>query len=242
MSLTPEKLRETFEKTGLLPFFPADSIASLTQFTNRMLHINENVNLTKWTKDEDVLTYHLLDSAYALPCLKPLMSLQKKWMDLGTGCGFPGVVLAATFPQIEVTLLDSVGKKIRALEECLKGIGWNAKTLAGRVEEVGQNSKTRESWDGVVARAVADLPVILEYAIPLLKVGGYLVNWMTYEQLKAVDKSQKALETLQSKIIKNAEYSLPGLQQPRYFVIVEKLGKTSAAYPRPVGKPLKHPL
>ncbi len=209
-----------------------------------MLQINEGLNLTKWTKDEEVLTHHLLDSAWVLPLLKPLAAPGQRWVDLGTGCGFPGAVLIAAFPQVEVTLLDSIAKKTKALEECLQAAGWSgrAQVLTGRAEEVGRSSSTRESWDGVVARAVADFRVVLELGIPLLRTGGYLVNWMTEDQLKSVDKSQRALELLAGKIVKSEEYRLPGLHQRRYFVIVEKLGKTPQAYPRAAGKPSKNPL
>ena len=207
-----------------------------------MLQINETLNLTKWTGDQEVLTHHLLDSALALPLLKPRIAPGQRWVDLGTGCGFPGAVLSAAFPQVEVTLLDSVAKKTRALDECLAETGWKAKTLTGRAEEVGQNPQTRESWDGVVARALADFRVVLEYGIPLLKTGGYLVNWMTEGQWEVVDKSQKALQVLQGKIVEKREYSLPQLQQRRYFVMVEKLGKTPPGYPRAVGRPSKNPL
>lgn len=242
MSLTPDKLREGFDQAGLLSYFPSDSLPALAQFTQRMLQINENLNLTKWTNDNDLLTYHLLDSAKALPLLKPLISPSQRWLDLGTGCGFPGAVLIAAFPQMEMTLFDSVAKKTKALEECLGVARWRAKTLTGRAEELGHNLSTRETWDGVVARAVADFRVVLEYGIPLLKTGGYLVNWMTTDQLKIVDKSKKALQLLQGEIVKTVEYQLPGLEQPRHLVLVEKLGKTPEGYPRAVGKPSKVPL
>jgi len=209
-----------------------------------MLQINENLNLTKWTDDNDVLTHHLLDSARALPLLAPRVVPSQHWLDLGTGCGFPGAVLIAAFPQAQVTLLDSVAKKTTALEDCLQAAGWieRAKTLTGRAEDLGQNLPTREAWDGVVARAVADFRVVLEYGIPLLKTGGYLVNWMTADQLKIVDKSSRALQLLDAKIIQKMEYKLPGLEQPRYLILVEKLGKTSGGYPRAAGKASKNPL
>lgn len=242
MSLTPEKLRESLDQAGLLGFFPLASLPTLAQFTNRMLQINEGLNLTKWTGDEEVLTHHLLDSAKALPLLRPLVTPSQRWLDLGTGCGFPGAVLIAAFPQMEVTLLDSVAKKTKALVECLKAAGWDAKALNGRAEELGRNPSTREGWDGVVARAVADFRAVLEYGLPLLKTGGYLVNWMTDDQLGIVDKSKNALQLLQGEIVKQEEYQLPGLKQPRYLVLVEKLGKTPESYPRAVGKPSKNPL
>lgn len=207
-----------------------------------MLQINETLNLTKWTQDEDVLNFHLLDSAFVLPVIKPLLNTSPKWMDLGTGCGFPGAALIAAFPQMEVTLMDSVAKKIKALQECLESAGWKAKTLCARAEDLGRDPRTRETWDGMVARAVGDFRVILEYGIPLLRTGGYLVNWVTEEQLKIVDRSENALQLLNCKIAKKADYSLPGLSQKRWLILVEKLGKTPNTYPRPVGQPSKKPL
>jgi 16S rRNA (guanine527-N7)-methyltransferase len=242
LSLTTEKFQEVLTQAGLISFFPPDSLPALARFSRKMLQINETLNLTRWTEDEAFLNFHLLDSAYALPELKPLIKGPERWMDLGTGCGFPGAVLIAAFPQLEVTLMDSVAKKTKALEECLQAASWTAKTLTGRAEELGQDPSTRESWNGITARAVADFRVLLEYGIPLLKTGGYLVNWMTEDQLGIVDKSQTAFDLLQCKVVKKAPYSLPGLSQPRYFVIVEKLGKTSPNYPRPVGLPSKNPL
>ena len=242
MSLTPEKVGEALQKIGLADFFTPNSLSALTRFSLKMLQVNETLNLTKWTEDGAFLNFHLLDSVYALKEVKHLVKVESRWMDLGTGCGFPGAVLIAAFPQIEVTLMDSVAKKIKALEECLQAAGWKANTLKGRAEELGRDPRTRESWDGITARAVADFPVLLEYALPLLKTGGYLVNWMTEDQLKIVDNAQKAIETLQCRIVKKVEYSLPGLNQSRSIVFVEKLGKTPDTYPRPVGQPSKHPL
>ncbi len=242
MSLGPEKLGEALEQAGLLAYFPPGSLEGLLRFTHRMLQINESLNLTKWTGDEEVLTHHLLDSAHALPFLKPWVESPRRWLDLGTGCGFPGAVLIAAFPPLQVTLLDSVAKKTGALEDCLQAAGWNSPTLTGRAEEVGRNPSTRESWDGVVVRAVAEFRVVLEYGIPLLKTGGHLVNWMTDDQLKVVDKSGPALQALHSEIVKIADYSLPLLNQKRHLVLVEKLGKTPPTYPRPAGQPSKRPL
>jgi 16S rRNA (guanine527-N7)-methyltransferase len=242
LSLTPDLFRERLEKAGLIRFFSPDSLSSLTYFSLQMLQINETLNLTRWTEDEAFLNFHLLDSAHALPEIEPLVKGSGRWMDLGTGCGFPGAVLIAAFPSMEVTLMDSVAKKTHALAECLGVAGWSAKTLTGRAEEIGRDPQTRETWDGVTVRAVANLPVVLEYAIPLLRTGGYLVNWMTEDQYQVVDKAQKAMELLQCKIVQKGSYSLPGLNQPRWIVIVEKLGKTPDSYPRPVGQPSKKPL
>ena len=237
-----ELIYKALQEVGLAEYFSSVSLSSLTQFSTQLLQINVNLNLTKWVQDEDFVKFHVVDSAHALPTLKPLVLRSQQWMDLGSGCGFPGAVLQAAFPQVEVTLMDSVAKKTKALEQCLEAAGWKAPTLTGRAEELGRDIHLRESFDGITARAVADFSVVLEYAMPLLKTGGYLVNWMTADQMKKVDKAQNALKLLHGRVLKKADYSLPGLDLPRSIVVVEKLGKTSSAYPRSVGHVSKRPL
>ena len=235
--LSPERVQKAFHEQTLDLFFPPSALSSLLRFTVRMLEINRTLNLTKWTSDEDVLTFHLLDSAVCVPLIQDLSGKQpQKWIDLGSGCGFPGALLIAAFPDFEVTLLDSVGKKVKALRECLAAAGWKASALQARAEELGRNPETRETWDGVTARGVAALPLLLEYSLPLLKIGGYLVNWMTEEQAAEVDKLQGTLKGLQAQIVKTKTYSFPGMSQSRVLLVVEKMGKTPASTPRRQGK------
>ncbi len=245
MNLTPEDIQESIKETGGLSLFPSTSFLPLIRFIEKMLDINRSLNLTKWVKNTDVLKYHVKDSAICLLSLSNLLKNQdspQAWLDLGTGCGFPGILLLAAYPHWNITFLDSIGKKVKAVQECLDVSEWKAKTLIGRAEEIGQNLNYRESFDGVVTRAVAEFGIVLEYAIPLLKVGGYLVDWRTQEQLKVVEKSKNALDQLHSKIIKIDLYTLPNTTQKRCLVIVEKLGKTLPQYPRSIGKPFKNSL
>lgn len=242
MSLTPEKMAEALESQKLSFYLTPASLQALNHFIQKMLEINESLNLTRWTEDEEVLNFHVLDSAWVLPTLKPLISSSARWVDLGTGCGFPGAVLMAAFPTMEMTLLDSVAKKTKALEECLKTTNFSGKTLTGRAEELGQDPRYREQYDGVVARAVADLAIVLEYALPLLRVGGYLVNWMTEEQIARSGSAQKALEILNAKIVQTVPYTLPGSTQARFYLLIQKTASTPPGYPRAVGIPSKHPL
>jgi 16S rRNA (guanine527-N7)-methyltransferase len=243
LSLIASKIRQLFESYALADFFPASQDEPLARFIQKMLELNEVLNLTKWTKPEEVAHYHLLDSAFGMPLLKSLgPSSGDHWMDLGTGGGFPGALVLAAFPELKLTLVDSVAKKGRALEQCLAAAAWPGEVLAERAENLGRDPKTRESWNGVVARAVADFPVLLEYAIPLLKPHGHLLNWMTQEQIEKVDKAKNALRELNAQVTQKKEYRLPGLSQSRWIVLVEKLGKTDQRYPRPVGQPSKKPL
>jgi 16S rRNA (guanine527-N7)-methyltransferase len=243
LSLTKEALQQALEERSLARFFNDSSLGALLRFTDQMLEINQTLNLTKWTNEEEVLNFHLLDSAVSLPLIEELTQGKAgKWLDIGSGCGFPGALVMGAFPGLKVTLLDSVGKKVNALRLCIQAAGWKGEARQARAEELGRNPQTRELWEGVTARAVAALPELLEYAIPLLKIGGYLVNWMTEEQMKSVDKSKNALQILQSNIVKTVNYSIPGFTQPRTLLVVEKLGKTPEPYPRPSGQISKRPL
>jgi 16S rRNA (guanine527-N7)-methyltransferase len=161
---------------------------------------------------------------------------------LGSGGGFPGVCVAFGFPAWEVTYLDATAKKMKALAQCLEGLKLAGPTIHGRAEDLGRDPKFRESWDFITTRAVADLPVLLEYALPLLKPGGYLVDWITDDQKSSVDKSQNALKWLCGKIAEMQAYQLPGFQQGRHLLVVEKVGKTPLRYPRLSGQIVKHPL
>jgi 16S rRNA (guanine527-N7)-methyltransferase len=244
MSLELAKVRQAFEQAGIAPYYTHQTLVYLVGFTNRMLELNQSLNLTRYTQEEDVIQFHLLDSAQALKPLRDLLANKPslRVLDLGSGCGFPGVAFATAFSTWEVTLMDSIGKKVKALEECLEKSHISAKTLCARAETLGQDPASRESWDGVFTRAVGDFPVVLEYALPLLKTGGYFVNWLTGDQVKTVDKSQKALSLLGGKIIQTMEYSLLFGKLSRWLVFVEKMGKTPNLYPRSAGKPRKNPL
>ncbi len=211
-----------------------------------MLELNQIHNLTRWTSDQDVLNFHLLDSAFCLSLLSKLPQLQDsqrpRWMDLGSGCGYPGVVVTTAFPHWDFTFMDSVGKKVKLLEECVQFAGWDHSFLVNRAEKLGKEPQNRESWNGITARAVADFRVVLEYAMPLLTIGGHLVNWMTDEQLEILNVSNKALLELKAKIVNKVSYQLPDTQNLRWIVLVEKMGTTSMNYPRSVGKALKKPI
>lgn len=242
--ISAESIRESLENAGLSSYLADSGVSALFRFTRRMLEINEDLNLTHFKEDAEVLSFHVIDSAHSLPLLGKLCKGAGlgSWMDLGSGCGFPGAVIAAAYPQADMTLMDATHKKVMALKTCVEASGLSVKTLTGRAEDLGRAPEYRETFDGVVSRAVADLPVLLEYAIPLLKPGGYLVSWMTESQVQFVDKSRNALDELKAKIVERWPYSLSAGLQERYLVVVEKMGKTPSHYPRSAGTPSKKPL
>ena len=244
MSMDSARVWPAFKQAGIISIYTSQTLNSLVGFTKRMLELNKILNLTRYTQEEDVIQFHLLDSAQALEPTRNLMSHTPfpRVLDLGSGCGFPGMVFATAFPTWEVTLLDAVAKKAKALEECIKSTQIQVKILCVRAEKLGKDPTTRETWDVVLARAVGDFSVVLEYALPLLKTGGYFVDWITAEQLKTVDKSKKAISLLGGKLLQNVEYFLPSRKLSRWLIFVEKVGKTPSSYPRSVGIPKKRPL
>ncbi len=241
--MTSEWLQQKLSQTSF-SFLDASFATVLTEFISCLLKKNQTINLTQWTSDEDIFNFHILDSLQLLPWIRMNSSKFSSILDLGTGNGFPGLPLSISLGyEHSMTLLDARRKKIQVLQACLATPRFqNIHPLWGRAENLGHQPSYREHWDLIVARAVQPFPVVLEYGIPLLKSGGYLVNWVTQAQIDLVDKSHKALQLLQSKIVEKLHYSLSSSHQPRSLVIVEKLGKTLSTYPRLHSKISNQPL
>ena len=166
--------------------------------------------------------------------------IEWKIADMGTGWGFPGIPLAIIAPDTEFTLVDSVAKKLRCVDEFATTLELdNIDTLTGRAEDIGRDVEHREMYDMVVSRATAFFPTLLEYTIPLLKV------WWVLAAYKLTDKQEltstkKALARLGAKILKVKNYTLAG--QERNIIFIEKISKTHIKYPRKVWIPLKEPI
>jgi 16S rRNA (guanine527-N7)-methyltransferase len=193
---------------------------------------NSQINLSAIRDDKWIIEKHFIDSII----LNVFLELDWKVADIWTGWGFPLIPLAIVNPNVEFTWIDSVWKKLKAIDDFVKELDLkNIKTLNWRVEEIWQNLEYRESFDFVVSRATAFLPTLLEYAIPLLKV------WWIFVAYKLDDKeelksSKKALEKLWSKILIVKNYKLAS--QDRTLVFIEKLKKTNIKYPRKTWIPL----
>jgi 16S rRNA (guanine527-N7)-methyltransferase len=197
---------------------------------------NSQINLSAIREDEAIIEKHFIDSIM----LNIFLELNWKIADLGTWGWFPGIPLAIINTKTEFTLIDSVRKKIKAVEEFAKELKLkNIKTLNQRAEEIGQDINYREQFDFVVSRATAYFPTLLEYTIPLLKVWGIFTAYKLddKEELKL---AKKALTKLSAKIIKVKNYTLS--DQKRTIILVEKISKTNIKYPRKVGVPLQKPL
>ncbi|MEK7146539.1 MAG: 16S rRNA (guanine(527)-N(7))-methyltransferase RsmG [Patescibacteria group bacterium] len=165
-----------------------------------------------------------------------------KCADIGTGGGIPGLVIGAAEPHLKVTLVDSTKKKLQVLEEILNEYPCpNTQTLWGRFEELAHDKKYREQFDFVTARAVAELPTLLEYAAGFLKKGGLFIAWKNFDFEGELSNSEKAQKTLKMKHIKSHPYSLP-TGEGRVLLIFQKEGPLAKIYPRGSGTPSKKPL
>jgi len=163
--------------------------------------------------------------------------------DLGTGAGFPGIPVKICLPQINITLIDALAKRLNFLNEVIVELDLkDISTCHARAEDLGRNSKYRESFDIITVRAVAELPVLLEYAIPLLKVGGKLYAAKGVDPEKEIVSAQKAFKILNCEVENLDKYKLAEGAEYRSLIIVKKNEKTSDKYPRQAGKPKKEPL
>lgn len=235
-----ELLEAGAEEWGLI--LTPDQVEAFELYYRQLVFWNERANLTAITDYEEVQIRHFLDS---LSCLQVLTDLapEARCIDIGAGAGFPGLPLKIIRPQLRLTLLESTGKKVRFLEHTASKLGLQGvELIKGRAEELGRRPDRRESYDVALARAVAQLPVLLEYALPLLKLGGVFVAQKGMEIEDEVEDARSAMEILGGRIKEVKAVQLPGIEGPRHLVVVEKVAHTPQKYPRRVGLPGKRPL
>ncbi|MBP5180224.1 MAG: 16S rRNA (guanine(527)-N(7))-methyltransferase RsmG [Clostridiales bacterium] len=219
---------------------------ALVTYAGMLVKTNEVMNLTNITDDEGIAVRHFVDSLTLVPFI---LEEQKKAgredisvIDVGTGAGFPDIVLKIAVPKIRLTLLDSLQKRLNFLDEVSSALSLaDVKTVHGRAEDAGHDAALREKYDVSCARAVANLPVLCEYCLPFVKTGGAFLAMKgnVDEEEKA---SGRALQVLGGKKEKVDRFLLPGTDMNRSIVVVRKSKPTPNAYPRQAGKPSKKPL
>ena len=202
---------------------------------------NQKINLTAITDKDEVYLKHFYDSV--APVLQSLISNNPiKLLDIGAGAGFPSLPMKILCPQLEVTIIDSLKKRINFLEQVAKELGMTGVHFYhGRAEDLGQDKAFRANYDLVTARAVARMQVLSELTIPFLKVGGRLLALKAATADEELSQAQTALKLLFAKVIENRSYQLPNGDQ-RSLTIVEKKKETPNKYPRRAGLPNKKPL
>ena len=230
---------ETLLKKGLAELsLDSSGIPSLLRYGALLLEKNKVMNLTAITEPADVATLHFLDSA-ALLALADLKG--KTVVDVGTGAGFPGMPLKILEPSIRMTLLDSLGKRITFLQEVCDELGLqNVQCVHARAEEFAEAH--RQSFDFAVSRAVANLSVLCEFCLPLVKAGGYFLSMKSVESGEELEAAQKAIKTLGGRVERTADYQIPGTEVVHRVIFIKKIAETPKKYPRPFAKIKKNPL
>lgn len=206
-----------------------------------LMEKNKVMNLTAITEFEDVIEKHFLDSISIAQFID--MTKDVSLIDLGTGAGFPGLPLKIIFPNINITLADSLNKRILFLDEVIDALDLkNIRTVHGRAEELAMKPEHREQYDLCVSRAVANLSSLSEYCIPFVKLGGQFVSYKSNEIKEELASSKKAIFLLGGKLKEVISFQLADTQMGRSFVIISKEKRTPKSYPRKAGMPGKKPL
>ena len=229
------------KELGLTGRVPADAPAQLAQYGRMLLEKNQVMNLTAIREPEGVARLHFLDCA----ALLNFCDFQgKSLIDVGTGAGFPGMVLKILVPSLKINLLDSLSKRLEWLTEVyedLDGVD-SITTFHGRAEEFGLNKSFRDSFDFAAARAVADLRVLSELCLPFVKVGGQFLAMKSVDSGQELENAAHAVKLLGGKVVQVEDYPIPGTEITHRLIAIEKLAPTLKGYPRRWAKIQKEPL
>ena len=209
------------------------------KYMNMLIEWNENINLTAIVEPKEIILKHFIDSLTVCNDINEGCSV----VDVGTGAGFPGIPLKILRPDIEVTLMDSLNKRINFLQIVIKELELNGiVAIHGRIEDFGKNKDFREKFDCSVSRAVANLSVLSEYMLPLVKIGGKCICMKGSNVDEELEKANKAIDILGGKLYDVNKFFLPDTDMGRNIVIIKKEKNTPNKYPRKAGIPNKEPI
>lgn len=208
-------------------------------YYDMLIDRNKVMNLTAITEFDEVMDKHFLDSVYLFRSIE--LKADYKLIDIGTGAGFPGIPLKIVFPELKITLLDSLNKRVGFLNDVIDELNLNGiEAIHGRAEDIARDKAYRASYDIAVSRAVANLSTLSEYCLPFVKIGGKFVSYKSGDCADEVDNAKAAIHLLGGKINKIDEFSYSN--NSRSFIVIDKVMNTSNKYPRKAGLPSKKPL
>lgn len=215
-------------------------LSQFCAFNERLVEMNKVMNLTAITDPKGVAIKHMADS---LSCYDPAYFKEgARVLDLGTGAGFPGLPLLIYRPDLNVTFFDSLQKRLTFLENTVRDIGLTASFLHGRAEEMAHKPEYRSAFDIVTSRAVARLNILAEWALPYVKIGGYFISLKGAQYEDELAEGEKALQILGGKIAEVRPVHLPGLDDVRAVLYIEKVKESPKKYPRKPKMAAKNPL
>lgn len=208
-------------------------------YYDMLIDRNKVMNLTAITEFDEVMDKHFLDSVYLFRSIE--LKADYKLIDIGTGAGFPGIPLKIVFPELKITLLDSLNKRVGFLNDVIDELNLNdIEAIHGRAEDIARDKAYRALYDIAVSRAVANLSTLSEYCLPFVKIGGKFVSYKSGDCADEVDNAKSAIHLLGGKINKIDEFSYSN--NSRSFIVIDKVMNTSNKYPRKAGLPSKKPL
>ena len=208
-------------------------------YMNLLIEWNKKINLTAITEPDEIILKHFVDSL----TISKYIPDGTKVVDVGTGAGFPGIPLKIARPDVDITLLDSLQKRINFLDEVINELNLEKiTTVHSRVEDFGKNKEYREKFDIATSRAVANLSTLSEYLLPLVKVGGKVISMKGSLIQEELENSKNAIKILGGQIEKVDEFDLPNSDISRNIVLIDKIKNTPNRYPRKAGEPSKKPL
>jgi 16S rRNA (guanine527-N7)-methyltransferase len=216
-------------------------LTALSLYEKELVDWNTRFNLTAIRDPQEIYIKHFLDSLTCLMALRE--SSVDRLIDVGTGAGFPGIPIRIVYPKMQLTLVESVGKKAEFCRHVVNILDLQGvEVVQERAEVLGQNPSYRERFDWAVARAVAILPVLAEYLMPLVRVGGSILAMKGESGPAEAHSAQRALGVLGGHLRQLIPVTLPGVAEERYLVVIDKIAATPNGYPRKVGVPAKRPL
>jgi 16S rRNA (guanine527-N7)-methyltransferase len=219
----------------------ASQQAALERYEKELLSWNQRVNLTAIREPEKIRIKHFLDSFSCLCAMRE--NPMDRVIDIGTGAGFPGLPLKILSPGMQLTLVESVGKKAEFCRHIVRVLALDGvDIIQDRAENLGQMPKYRQQFDWAIARAVATLPTLMEYLLPLTRVGGAILAMKGENGPAEVHAAEHATHVLGGHLRKLIPITLPGVVEERYLIVVDKVAATPQTYPRRVGVPAKNPL
>ena len=220
-----------------------EQIDQFLKYYELLVEWNEKMNLTAITQYDEVMKKHFVDSLSLIKAYEDIDQKEMKVIDIGTGAGFPGLALKIAFPNLHMTLLDSLNKRISFLNTVIDELHLkNVNAIHGRAEDFAKQADYREVYDLSVSRAVANLATLSEYCLPFVKIGGLFISYKSEKISEELQYSKKAISVLGGEISKQVEFELPDSDIYRNLFVIKKLKSTPKKYPRKAGLPAKEPI